>query len=298
MEGELWESLYRLLRAQAKLRKSPGGRRVVYSDVLILTVYFWSVLHDRPRCWACRRENWPVNMAWLNLPSESTLSRRMRSVSVMLLLASIYHALAALRPPRLVRVVDSKPLPVGGFSKDRDARRGYGAGQLLRGYKLFCVWGSAAVVPDALVLGPMNLSDPAGAASLLRCLAGGTGGTGGYLLADVTHDSNPLHALAAPLGFQLLAPRKSPGAGLGHGTTHEPSRLRSIELLEGNSPFARSLYARRGDIEREFGGAGNFGGGLQPLPNWVRRPRRVVPWVISKLLLNGVRLCENKRLAA
>ena len=223
-------------------------------------------------------------MGWLTLPSEATLSRRMRSVSVMLLLAMLYDHLAAEHPqPTLVRQVDSKPLPIGGFSKDRDARRGYGAGQLVRGYKLFCVWGGG-VIPDAFTLGPMSLSDPAAAALLTPRLNGS-----GYLLADITHDSNPLHAVTAALGFQLLAPRKCPGTGLGH-QQHEPSRLRSIQLLESDSPFARTLYAQRGDIERHFGHSGNFGGGLQPLPNWVRRPRRVVLWVVTKLLLNGLRL--------
>lgn len=289
MEGELWIALYSLLWQEAKLRKRRGG--VIYCDGLILMVYFWSVLHDRPRCWACRRENWPAEMVWLTLPSEATLSRRMRSVLVMLLLAMLYDHLAALHPPAMVRSVDSKPLPTGGFSKDRDARRGYGAGQIVRGYKLFCVRGGG-VVPDALTLGPMSLSDPAAAAMLTLRLDGG-----GYLLADVTHDSNVLHAVTAPLGFQLIAPRKSPGSGLGH-CAHQPSRLRSIELLEGDSPFGRTLYTQRGNIERNFGQTGNFGGGLQPLPNWVRRPHRVVPWVLTKLRLNGLRLCHHQRLVA
>src|SRR5690349_1368855 len=128
MEGELWQALYRMLRHEAKLRNARRRTRVIYSDGLILLVYFWSVLHDRPRCWACRRENWPAAMrrSLPMLPSESTLSRRMRSVSVMLLLASVYHHLAALRTRpsstttttttttmTLVRAIESKPLPVG-----------------------------------------------------------------------------------------------------------------------------------------------------------------------------------------
>ena len=52
MEGELWKALYSLVQCEAKRRKRHG--RVVYSDAVILMVYFWSVLHDRPRCWACR----------------------------------------------------------------------------------------------------------------------------------------------------------------------------------------------------------------------------------------------------
>jgi hypothetical protein len=289
MEGELWNALYRLVLHEAKRRKRRA--RVIYSDAMILLVFFWSVLHDRPRCWACRAQNWPDSMAWLSLPSEATLSRRMRSVSLWLLLAMLYQHLSALQPPALVRRVDSKPLPVGGYSKDRDAKRGYGAGQISRGYKLFCVWGPG-VVPDAVTLGPMNLSDPAAAAMLVPTLDGS-----GYLLADITHDANSLHAVTAPLGFQLVAPRKSPNTGLGH-CDHEPSRLRSLELLEGPGDFGRQLYRLRGDIERCYGQTGNFGGGLQPLPNWVRKPRRVVAWVLAKLVLNGLRLCHNQGLAA
>lgn len=290
MEGELFKALYQLVRREAALRKRRA--RVRYSDALILLVYFWSVLHDRPRVWACRWENWPVQARdWFDaLPSESTICRRMRSLSVMLLFTSLYQHLATLGPATLVRKIDSKPLAVSSFSKDRDARRGYGAGQMLRGYKLFCVWGGG-IVPDALLVGPMNRSDPAAAAWMIQHLPGS-----GYLLADVSHDSNPLHAISARHGFQLVAPRKCPGTGLGH-KSHEPSRLRSIELLESDALFGPGLYAQRTEIEREFAHAGNFGGGLQPLPNWVRRPRRVTLWIVAKLILNGLRL-RNQRLAA
>ena len=113
MEGELFIALYALLRQQAKLRKR--RRRVIYSDELILLVFFWSVVHDRPRCWACQSQHWPPSMRWLALPSESTLCRRMRSVSVMLLLTMLYEHLKSLSPPTLVHRVDSKPLPVGGL---------------------------------------------------------------------------------------------------------------------------------------------------------------------------------------
>src|SRR5205823_1812686 len=106
MEGELFIALYALLRQQAKLRKR--RRRVIYSDELILLVFFWSVVHDRPRCWACQSQHWPPSMRWLALPSESTLCRRMRSVSVMLLLTMLYEHLKSLSPPTLVHRVDSK----------------------------------------------------------------------------------------------------------------------------------------------------------------------------------------------
>jgi hypothetical protein len=39
-------------------------------------------------------------------------------------------------------------------------------------------------------------------------------------------------------------------------------------------------------IEQSFGNLTSFGGGLGPLPAWVRRPHRVVVWVAAKLLIN------------
>ena len=297
MEDELWDALYPLVQEEHSCR--PRRKRVRFNDAVILLVGLWAVLHDRPISWACRQQNWPAGSPpWAALPSPATMSRRLRTLSVQLLLERVFYRLfaatVAAQTLCLCRRVDSKPLPVGGFTKDRDARRrGYATGHLARGYKLFACWCRDAAVPQVLLLGPMCLSDPAGTAEVVNRLQALQGG-GGYLLADVTNDSNPLHDYAGTRGFQLVAPRKSPGTGLGH-CEHSPWRLRAIELLEGFSApsFGLPLYALRGRIERDFGHAGSFGGGLQPLPNFVRRPRRVAFWVTGKFILNGVRICQN-----
>ena len=305
MEDQLWAALYPLIRQEDKRRAR--RKRVQFSDADILLVALWAVLHDRPIRWACRRRNWPHDYT-RDLPSPATMSGRLRTLSVQLLLEQVFYRLLAathvLEGLCLCRRVDSKPLPVGGFTKDRDARRrGYATGGLAKGYKLFTCWCKNMVVPEALVLGPMCESDPAGTCKLIdRLVALHPGGAaGGYLIADVTDDSNPLHDYAGRRGFQLLAPRKQPGTGLGHGK-HSTARLRAIEMLEGPDPsrlsFGRSLYALRGQIERDYGNAGSFGGGLQPLPNFVRRPRRVTLWVIGKLIINGVRICEKHGVTA
>jgi len=308
MEDELWQALYPLVLEEHSRR--PRGKRVRFNDAVILLVALWAVLHDRPISWACRARNWRNapggEPPWAALPSPATMSRRLRTVSVQLLLEQVFvrllHATHVLEGLCLCRRIDSKPLPVGGFTKDCDARwRGYATGGLARGYKIFTCWCKHAAVPEVLVLGPMNLSDPAGAVEVVdRLLALHPGGrAGGYLLADVTHDTNPLHDHVGPLGFQLVAPRKQPGAGLGH-CQHSPGRLRAIELLEGpSSPsFGAPLYTLREAIERDYGNAGSFGGGLQPLPNFVRRPRRVAFWVIGKFIINGIRACEKHGVAA
>jgi hypothetical protein len=308
MEGQLWAALYPLVEQEDRRRRRVRrGGRLQFSDADILLVALWAVLHDRPVCWACRRESWPAGHD-RDLPSPATMSRRLRTFSVASLLGQLFHRLLAathvLEGLCLCRRVDSKPLPVGGFTKDRDARRrGYATGGLAKGYKLFTCWCKDVVVPEALVLGPMCESDPAGTCELIDRLTAlhPQGSCGGYLVADVTDDSNPLHEYAGGRGFQVVAPRRQPGTGLGH-TPHAPGRLRAIEMLEGPDPsslsFGPSLYALRGQIERDYGNAGSFGGGLQPLPNFVRRPRRVALWVIGKLVINGLRICKKHGLTA
>jgi hypothetical protein len=307
MEDELWKRLYPLVQEEHNRR--PRRKRVQFSDAIILLVALWAILHDRPISWACRADHWHGTLPWLGLPSPATMSRRLRTLSVTLLLEQVFYRLgsvAAVSGFCLCRTIDSKPLAVGGFSKDRDARWGYATGGKYKGYKMFCCWGKAPTVPEALSLGPMNQSDQAGGMMLidrldqLHC-----GNASGYLLADAAHDTNPLHAHAAAHGLQLLTPRKQPGSDVGH-RTHAPQRLRSIALLEPppvppKLPASRlgpELYRRRGEIERDLGQPGNFGGGLQPLPAWVRRPHRVALWVIGKLIINGMRICQIHGLTA
>ena len=61
-------------------------------------------------------------------------------------------------------------------------------------------------------------------------------------------------------------------------------------------PFGPELYRLRGQVERDYGNLASFGGGLQPLPSFVRRPRRVALWVIGKLIINAIRIYKNKGL--
>jgi hypothetical protein len=46
--------------------------------------------------------------------------------------------------------------------------------------------------------------------------------------------------------------------------------------------------AEREHIEQQFAHLTNFGSGLAPLPNWVRRITRVRKWVLAKFLINTV----------
>ena len=136
----------------------------------------------------------------------------------------------------------------------------------------------------------MNISENKVAEEMIPEITGG-----GYLLGDGEYDASPVFETAGTAGYQLLAPRENPRAGLGH-CYQSPYRLRCIELMR--SAFGRDIYRLRRGIERAYGNLTSFGGGLSPLPAWVRHQDRVWLWVSAKLLINGERIMINKGLAA
>ena len=146
----------------------PGGSQALWTAQAgsfhrwrIVLVYFWATLHDRPVAWACEARNWPHERNGFGLPNAATMSRRLRTLCCWTLITGVYDRLRSITPRGLAlcRRIDTKPLVVGGFSKDPDAQRGYATGGLARGYKLAVAWGHS-VVPDAVTVGPLNASDP------------------------------------------------------------------------------------------------------------------------------------------
>ena len=123
---------------------------------------------------------------------------------------------------------------------------------------------------------------------------------GCVLRADANYDSNRLYAAAAARGGRLLAFRRKPGAGLGHHAQH-PDRLRAIAELEraSDAPARRRAHKRHRDaVERAFAHLTNLPFGLAPLPNHVRRLRRVRLWVGAKVLLFHLHLTLRQATAA
>ena len=286
MERRLWNTVYRMLvKVFHQLAPSERASGVVYSDLQVAAMFLWAAIHDRHQKWACQKANWPrLPSDWPGLLSESQFSRRLRSKTVLGLLKRFEEALRQQQPEEWCLVVDGKPLPVGGFSKDPDAANGFGAGLKFRGYKLHAIWGDGPI-PWAWDVRPANVAEPTTAAELVKRVPGE-----GYLLGDAAYDSNPLYNASANVGRSLVAPRKKPGTGLGKGTEHHPQRLRSIELTEHKDlhPFAQALHNRRSGIERQFGWLTTRHAGLQNLPSFVRRLPRVRRWIQAKLLLNAL----------
>jgi len=284
MERELWPPLYRLLREVAK---DFSQKYVQYQPWVLVAVALWAALHDRPVSWACQPRHWSTTTRRpLRLPSPSTMSRRLDGVAVGLLLGALERRIREAGEPRLIALMDGKPLPIGGNGKDPDARFGRGAGCFARGYKLHAVW-SLRPMPEAWEVAPLNAHERGVArAALLPQL-----GHGGYLLVDGNYDASDLFDAAWGRGYQMLMPLpagKRPGGGKHY---QSPQRLRSIALIR--TDFGRALYRERAGIERYFGNAGSFGGGLGPPPAWVRGLPRVRTWVWAKLLINGVRIMRK-----
>ncbi len=215
------------------------------------------------------------------------MSRRLRSPAVVALLEAIDRAVLGPAPtPPLVHLLDGKPLPIGGCSKDRQAGYGRSAGGKAKGYKLHALVGTDGSLPVWRVA-PMNKDERVMARRLLRQAA-----IQGYVLADGNYDDNPSHAVCDAKGdLQLLAPRRyGNDKGLGH-RKQTAGRLRCIALLtDPVSAFGRQLHAGRGAIERYYGNLTSFGAGLTHLPPWVRGHRRVRRWVQAKLVVNRLRM--------
>jgi hypothetical protein len=290
MERELWKSLYMLA---VKLDNPWGHWR--YSTAEIVAVYFWAVVHDRPTSWAADPAEWPDDLRPARLPPQCTLSRRLGRPETVILMTAMEHYLVALLAfsRHWVHMIDAKGLPVSGVSKDPDAGNGRAAGSFHKGYKFYAIW-SGGPIPQSWGLAPMNVSEKTMARRLIPTLSGG-----GYLLGDPEYDANPLYDAAAEAGYQLVAKKRRDRGrgGLGH-RRQSVGRLRSIELM--NTNFGRALYRQRNAIECRFGTLTATGGGLAPLPAWVRRFHRVRHWVQAKILAAGIRwliLNEHEKLA-
>jgi hypothetical protein len=290
MERELWKIFYQLVWGLS----NPRGAWL-YATADVLVVYFWAAVHDRPSSWATKSENWPDDLRPAVLPSQSTLSRRLRRPAVVELMTNVEERLMALIAVEywLVQIIDGKAIAVSNVSKDRDACYGRGVGGNQKGYKLHAVWGGGPM-PIAWGLAPMNVSEKTMARHLIPALPGG-----GYLLGDAQYDANPLYEAAAEVGFQLVAQKtKDRGCGgIGH-RNQSAGRLRSMEILA--TEFGKNLWKQRNAIERYFGAWVSSSIGLGGLPAWVRHFDRVRNWIHAKILLAGIRwlhLCESGKLA-
>ena len=131
MDGELWTTLYRALRAVARTHTTQPG--MSFSDRRIVEVHLWAVLHDRPVSWAVQPRHWLPHRRSQPLPGDVTMSRRLERLGVLQLLEALEDLLCVGLPMLMPMHIDAMPLPVGGHSKDPDAAWGRAANGQAKG---------------------------------------------------------------------------------------------------------------------------------------------------------------------
>lgn len=271
MEREVWAATMRRLGSIPDRRPA----RCEFTDSDIVRVFLWAALHDRPVSWACDPRAWPGRRRDRPLPSCATMSRRLRTLSVRKTLRRMLPRERAAASPLCL---DGKPLPVGVFSKDRQAKRGRAGASFARGYKLHVACDRRGI-PRAFDVRPMPDSE----CVIARRLLSRAGAPGVVALADAAYDSNRLYEIAASKGARLIAPRRKPGRSISPSHRQHEDRLHAIGTLEGDEKKRRQASRLRATVERYFGWLTAMGGGH--LPPWVRGLRRVRLWIIAKMAL-------------
>lgn len=278
MSSHAWRKLYRMIVRVDKTLPRPR-RRPEYPDVLIVAMYLWAVAHDRPQSWACDRRHY--HRTWLptRLPSQSRFNRRIRSPRCQALLQGVLQASTPQEAGDALRFLDGRPLVVGACSKDKQARAGRVYGGFARGYRLHaCMTGKGYF--SAWQITAMNVSEKRVALALIDQTM-----PRGLVLADGNYDSGALYDCVARYGGQLL-PTMRAGAGRGH-RPQNANRLIAVQIWQSHAAWIRS---ERKSIDRFFGQHSSYGGGLAPLPAWIRTEARVTRWIGAKIILYHHRL--------
>lgn len=279
MSSHEWKVVYQtIVRMNRTIPKM--GRKCQFPDTLIVAMYFWSVAHDRPRCWAAERSSYHGPFRPRRLPSRSQFCRRLASLRCAALMEAVWNALAEGNDAPTWNFMDGRALPVGPYSQDADAGRGIIAGHFAKGYKLHAITKIDGKI-GAWRVAPLNVSEKTVADELIV-----EAQPKGWLLADGNYDVGRLYDLACSHGAVMFTPLPD-NAGCGH-RPQSPMRLLAARLWKTQG--ATELYGQRTTIERQFSQQTCFGGGLGPLPPWVRGLRRVTQWVGTKLMLYHVRL--------
>lgn len=272
MEGQIWGLMITFLPSEPK-----HLGRYQYSDRVILMVALWAVLHDRPMNWACTPMNWPGEFRPKRLPSPSTVSRRWRREQIDQLTQAIHRRVVASVGLDRHAAIDAKPLPVGGASKDPDARAGRAVGHLAKGHKLFAVVSATSAIAQYEV-GAMADSELTRARTLLRDAPPEIDRVVGDGLYDGLYDSVALHRIADTHQRKFYTPIRENRVG----RRRQRERLRLLKIL--NTPAGQQLLKSRNLVEQVFGLMTNFACGFKGLPNWARRAHRVYRWIWGKIM--------------
>lgn len=285
MSSHVWKLVYQSLR-RVNRRIPREGRVCLYDDTLIVGMFLWATFHDRPLCWAADRSNYSSLFRPRKLPSRSQFGRRIRTPRCQALIDALNRELAMVEDVPNIFLMDSRPLRLGSYSRDPDARRGRAGGAFAKGYKLHALATKQGQIV-AWRLAPMNRNDLSVAWELIE-----EARPQGMVLADGAYDSGTLYDHVLKHRALLLTPLP---ANVGGG--HRPQSRARLFAARMWKNGAEILYRERIEIERIFSRQSSFGGGLAPLPAWVRRQTRVWRWVAAKLILYHARLALRREAA-
>jgi hypothetical protein len=214
--------------------------------------------------------------------------RRLKSPAIQAHIQALNRDFRSRLPSSGDKAVDGKPMVVGAYSKDPDAKRGRLSKDAWgRGYKLHAIVDKHGGI-DAYAVTSLN----AGESTVARSLVGKVDLHGVTLRADANYDSGPLYTAVADGGGRLVAPRRKPGRGLGH-RHHHPHRLQAIAEFEQHPSQGLQHKRHRLRIEQTFGHLTNLPFGLAPLPNHVRRKARVERWIAAKIAVYHLHLAQQ-----
>ncbi len=280
MSSQLWKRIYHAIR-MVNRGVMRTGRHPAYPDTMIVAMYVWAVWHDRPLCWAADRANYTSLFRPRRLPSRSQFCRRIKTQRCQAILHGVWKRLGQTdsNDNSPVTLMDGRVLCVQSHSTDPDAKRGYASGGFARGYKLHALARENGRFV-AIRVTSINVAEKAVARELIDEYR-----PAGLLLADGGYESGPLYDYAAERGAIFMTPLPK-NAGGGH-RQQSRARLFAKRLWDHGGEV---IYQRRRAIERFFGQLSAFGGGLAPLPSWVRRIERVERWITAKIIIYHARM--------
>ena len=128
MSSHVWRIVYQTIREVE--RQTPRTmRRCQYSDTLIVAMYAWTVMHDRPMCWAADRSHYYGPFRPRRWPSRSQFCRRIASPRCDAILQEVDRRLAGRPdgptiPPRGCERAGGAADPAAEFSPGTPRRSG------------------------------------------------------------------------------------------------------------------------------------------------------------------------------
>jgi hypothetical protein len=258
-------------------------------------MYLWGVHHDRPQSWAADPQHYHGPLFRPRyLPSVSQFNRRIKTPSIEAILQKVHDVTAQVDRVSSVISMDGKALTVSPVSKDVQATRGHIPGGFGKGYKLH-----AQVTEDLRILCWSVTSLHVAEQSVAMAFVDQNPLPGCLLLADSNYDSAPLYKATDKAGiiyFTYLKGQKQVKNNQHHPVTLRQmgeARRQAVAAWQEHPDLSKFVLSMREGIERIFSALTCYGGGLGPLPAWVRTLERVRRWVGSKIILYHLRLQER-----